>query len=114
MSVFGLSGDAAIPLVLGNLLNIYAAIGSILTLDLTVKEVFMIALDALVFTVCCWKWSCRKSGVKLWIVLVVRYGLAIISAIVINLVWQGGSEPAQFGFVSNELQQRSNGLDANH
>ena len=44
MSIFGLSGDAAIPLVLGNFLNLYAAIGSILTLDLTVKEVFIIAV----------------------------------------------------------------------
>jgi spore maturation protein SpmB len=41
MSWFGLSGDAAIPLVLGNFLNLYAAIGAILTLDLTVKEVFI-------------------------------------------------------------------------
>ena len=44
MSIFGLSGDAAIPLVLGNFLNLYAAIGAILTLDLTVKEVFIIAV----------------------------------------------------------------------
>ncbi len=105
MSVFGLSGDAAIPLVLGNLLNIYAAIGAILTLDLTVKEVFTIALMlSFAHSMFLESGVVVKVGVKLWIVLLVRYGLAILSGIVVNLVWQGGSQPAQFGFVSNELQ----------
>ena len=44
MNLIGLSGDTAIPLVLGNFLNLYAAIGAILTLDLTVKEVFIVAV----------------------------------------------------------------------
>ena len=38
MSIFGLSGDAAIPLVLGNFLNLYAAIGAILTLGFNGKR----------------------------------------------------------------------------
>lgn len=32
MGIFGLSGEAAIPLVIGNFLNLYAGIGAILTL----------------------------------------------------------------------------------
>ena len=40
----GLSGEAAIPLVLGNALNLFAGIAGILSLDLTVKEVFIIAV----------------------------------------------------------------------
>src|SRR6478609_3723094 len=44
MSIFGLSGDAAIPLVLGNALNLYAGIAGILSLELTVKEVFILAV----------------------------------------------------------------------
>ena len=44
MGIFGLSGDAAIPLVLGTFLNLYAAIAGILSVDLTVKEVFIIAV----------------------------------------------------------------------
>ena len=44
MGIFGLSGEAAIPLVLGNMLNLYAGIAGILTLDLTVKEVFILAV----------------------------------------------------------------------
>lgn len=100
MGLVGLSGDAAIPLVLGTFLNLYGAIGAILTLDLTVKEVFMIAVmlsfshNLLVETS-----VAIKVGVKLWVVLLVRLGLALLSAIIINLVWQGGDQLAQYGFI---------------
>ena len=50
MRLIGLPGDAAIPLVLGNFLNLYAAIAGILTLDLTVKEVFILGYDAIFLT----------------------------------------------------------------
>lgn len=101
MSVFGLSGEAAIPLVLGNLLNLYAAIGGILTLELTVKEVFIIAVmlsfshNLLIETS-----VALKSGVKLWVVLSVRIGLALVAAFIINLVWPGGSEMVQYGLIT--------------
>ena len=77
MSIFGLSGDAAIPLVLGNFLNLYAAIGAILTLDLTVKEVFTIAVMFRFHSMLIETSVAIKAGVKLWIVLLVRYGLAV-------------------------------------
>lgn len=101
MKIFGLSGDAAIPLVLGNFLNLYAGIGAILTLDLTVKEVFIIAVmlsfshNLLVESSIAY-----RVGVKLWVMLSVRIGLAIISAIIINLVWKGGSEAAKYGLIA--------------
>jgi hypothetical protein len=108
MSLLGLSGDAAIPLVIGNFLNLYAAIGAILTLDLTVKEVFIIAVmlsfshNMLVETS-----VAVKVGVKLWIIVLVRLGLAFLSAIVINLVWNGGSEMAQYGMISPKSEEVS-------
>ncbi|MEH6987010.1 nucleoside recognition domain-containing protein [Cytobacillus firmus] len=108
MNLIGLSGDAAIPLVLGNFLNLYAGIGAILTLDLTVKEVFIIAVmlsfshNMLIET-----GVALKVGVKLWVVLTVRFGLALLSAIVINLVWQGGSETAKYGFIPAKEEQVS-------
>lgn len=103
MAILGLSGDAAIPLVLGNFINIYAALGAIFTIDLTVKEVFILAVmlsfsHALIIE----SSVAAKVGVKLWITLVVRLGLAIFSAIVINLVWQGGGEVAKYGFFQSE------------
>lgn len=101
MGIFGLSGEAAIPLVLGNFLNLYAGIGAILTLDLTVKEVFILAImlsfshNLLVEST-----VAAKVGLKIWVILLVRLGLAIFSGIVINLAWNGGQELAQYGLVS--------------
>lgn len=101
MGIFGLSGDAAIPLVLGNFLNLYAAIGAMLTIDLSVKEVFIIAVMlSFSHNMLVESSVAIKVGVKLWIALTVRIGLAIFSGIVINLVWQGGSERAQYGLVT--------------
>ncbi|WP_197969821.1 nucleoside recognition domain-containing protein [Mesobacillus harenae] len=106
MSLLGLSGDAAIPLVLGNLLNLYAAIGAILTLDLTVKEVFIIAVMlSFSHNLLVESGVALKVGVRLWIVLTVRIGLALVSGFVINLVWHGGSELAQYGFIPPKEQQ---------
>ncbi|OKL36440.1 nucleoside recognition domain-containing protein [Domibacillus mangrovi] len=100
MGIFGLSGDAAIPLVLGNVLNLYAAIGAILSLDLTVKEVFIVAM-MLSFSHNLFIEStvALKVGVKIWVVLAVRLGLAFIAGVLINFVWHGGSERAQYGMV---------------
>ncbi|WP_102273839.1 nucleoside recognition domain-containing protein [Cytobacillus massiliigabonensis] len=100
MNLIGLSGDTAIPLVLGNFLNLYAAIGAILTLDLTVKEVFIVAVMlSFSHNMLIESSVAVKVGVKLWIGVAVRLGLALISAIVINLVWQGGSEIAKYGMI---------------
>ncbi|NMH68949.1 hypothetical protein HF072_09125 [Bacillus sp. RO3] len=100
MKLLGLSGDAAIPLVLGNFLNLYAGIGGILSLDLTVKEVFIIAV-MLSFSHNLFIEStvAAKVGVKIWLIVAVRIGLALISAAVINLVWKGGSEMAKYGMM---------------
>lgn len=105
MKVIGLSGEAAIPLVLGNSLNLYAAIGAILTLDLTVKEVFILAV-MLSFSHNLFVESAvaLKVGIRMSVVLAVRIGLAIFSAVVINLLWQGGENPAQYGLVSAPSQ----------
>lgn len=101
MKGLGLSGDAAIPLVLGNFLNLYAAIGAILSFDFTVKEVFILAVmlsfshNLLIETA-----VALKVGVRLWVVLAVRFGLAVLSAVMINLVWRGGGELAKYGLIS--------------
>jgi hypothetical protein len=103
MNLFGLSGDAAIPLVLGNFLNLYAGIGGILSLDLTVKEVFIIAVMlSFSHNLLIESSVAAKVGVKIWIIVLVRVGLAILSAFVINLVWNGGGELAQYGMMPSQ------------
>ena len=98
MGLLGLRGEAAIPLVLGNALNLYAGIAGILSLELTVKEVFILAtMLSFSHNIFIETGVALRVGVKIWIVLVVRFGLAIMSAIIINLVWQGGGEVAKYG-----------------
>ncbi|MEK3798525.1 nucleoside recognition domain-containing protein [Peribacillus sp. FSL H8-0477] len=105
MNLLGLPGDAAIPLVLGNFLNLYAGIGAILTLDLTVKEVFILAtMLSFSHNLLIESGVAMKVGVKLWVILTVRIGLALVSAVVINLVWHGGAETAKYGFISKQVE----------
>lgn len=110
MKWLGLPGEAAVPLVLGNALNLYAGIAGILSLELTVKEVFIIAV-MLSFSHNLFIESgvATSVGVKLWVVLVVRIGLAVVSAIIINLVWSGGGEIAQYGLVQ-PAEPQANGF----
>lgn len=113
MNLIGLSGDAAIPLVLGNFLNLYAGIGAILTLELTVKEVFIIAV-MLSFSHNMFIESgvAVKVGVKLWVIVTVRIGLALVSAFIINLVWKGGAELAEYGFAGGSNTESVSGIGA--
>lgn len=103
MSWFGLGGEAAIPLVLGNVLNLYAALGAIAALDLTVKQAFIIAImlsfshNMFIETA-----LCRKVGVAVWIPVVVRGGLAVFSGLMVNALWQGGSNPAVINLIASE------------
>jgi hypothetical protein len=105
MSLFGLSGDAAIPIVLGNFLNLYAGIAGILSVDLTVKEVFIIAVMlSFAHNLFIESSVAIKVGVKVWVMILVRIGLAIISALIINLFWQGGYQLAQYGMIAPEQE----------
>ncbi|MRG27895.1 nucleoside recognition domain-containing protein [Laceyella tengchongensis] len=101
MSVFGLGGEAAIPLVLGNVLNLYAALGAMQAVDLTVKQAFILAV-MLSFSHNMFIESavCRRVGVATWAVITVRMGLAVVSALIINWTWAGGGEPIAQGVVA--------------
>jgi hypothetical protein len=48
MEALGLPGDAAVPLVVGYVLNIYAAVGSMQALDLTARQVTILAIAILI------------------------------------------------------------------
>lgn len=106
MKWIGLPGDAAIPLVLGNLLNLYAGIGAILTLDLTVKEVLILAVMlSFSHNLLIESTVASRTGMSIALMVVVRLSLAIIAALLIHHLWQGGSETAQYGFVSSSSEQ---------
>lgn len=48
MTALGLPGDAAVPLVVGYVLNIYAAVGAMQALDLTAGQVTVLAIAILI------------------------------------------------------------------
>ncbi len=101
MKGFGLPGEAAIPLVLGKILNLYAAIGAIISLDLTVKNVFILAVmlsfshNLIVETA-----VAKKIGIRPIVPIALRLGLAFTAGFMINMVWHGGQEIAQFTTVA--------------
>lgn len=87
MNVVGLPGEAAIVIVLGNMVNLYAAIGAIATLTLTAKEITIIAV-MLSFSHSLFMETAvaRKTGMNVLIVLVIRFSLAIASGIILNIL----------------------------
>ncbi len=112
MRIFGLSGDASIPLVLGNFLNLYAGIGAMLSLDLTVKEVFILAVMlSFSHNLLIESSVAAQVGVRISLMIAVRLGLAALSAIVIHLIWKGGGEAAQFGMAPPQSAARDGWAD---
>lgn len=101
MKWIGLPGEAAVPLILGNLLNLYAGIGAIVSFDFTVKEVFIMAvMMSFSHNLIIESTLAAKVGVKWWILVLVRMLLALTAAFAVNLLWKGGSELARYGLIT--------------
>jgi hypothetical protein len=101
MGLVGLPNEAAIPLALGNLIGLYAAIGAMLTMELTVKQVFILAV-MLSFSHMLPVESaiCRRIGVSALLVVSFRISLALAAAVAIDMSWSGGDEVARYGLVA--------------
>ncbi|KPU26836.1 nucleoside recognition protein [Caloranaerobacter sp. TR13] len=87
MNILGLPGEAAIVLVLGNVLNLYAALGAVSTLTLTAKQYTIIAV-MLSFSHSLFMETAvaKKIGISALGVVLLRLTLAILSGIILNLV----------------------------
>ncbi len=87
MNIFGLPGKAAIVIVLGNVLNLYAAIGAIASISLSVKQITIIAI-MLSFSHSLFVETAvaKRAGISGLLIVFIRISLAIISGIVFNLV----------------------------
>jgi hypothetical protein len=87
MKIFGLPGEAAVVLVLGNLLNLYAGIGAIASLTLTAKQITIIAVMlSFSHSLPVETAVSKKVGVSVLAVVSTRIGLAAVSGIILNLV----------------------------
>ncbi|UOQ94355.1 nucleoside recognition domain-containing protein [Halobacillus shinanisalinarum] len=103
MGWLGLSGEAAVPLVLGNFLNLYAGIAAIISFDFTVKEVLILAIMlSFSHNLLIESTVAKRVGVSWWFVAGVRLSLAFVSAFLINTFWKGGQEQAVYGFAPEQ------------
>lgn len=87
MSLFGLPGEAAIILVIGNVLNIYAALGAMGAISLNAGEITIIAL-MLSFSHSLFIETAvtKKLGVSSWKVIAIRLGLALTGGIILGRI----------------------------
>ena len=87
MKVFNLPGEAAIVLVVGNVLDTYSVVGAIKAIQLTVMEITTLSImisishSLLVETA-----VTKKLGFKVSHALIIRIGLSIIFGIIVGRV----------------------------
>lgn len=87
MSWFGLSGEAAVVLFSGYLVNLYAAAGSIVVLELTAKE---IAICAVMLTFCHSLLVelpiSKKAGSPLSYIFLIRLGCSVAAGLLLGVI----------------------------
>jgi hypothetical protein len=83
MQIFGLPGEAALVLVLGNVVNLYAALGAIAAISLTSGQLTVLAL-MLGFSHSLFVESAvvKQTGVSIRIILTLRLGMMIVVGLV--------------------------------
>jgi len=87
MSLFGLPGELSLALVLGNVLNIYAALGVIVAVGVDAKQLTIISVMLLFSHSLPIELSiAKKTGVRVAGIAILRIGAAIISGIVLNII----------------------------
>ncbi len=87
MRLFGLSGEAALPLVLGNMINLYAAIGAITSLHLSSREITILAVMLLIsHNLLVESAVAGRTGVNALAMTCFRLGLSFLCGVFLNLV----------------------------
>lgn len=87
MKYIGLPGEASLALVVGNVLNIYGALGVMSSLQLNAKEINIIALMLLLsHTIIVESAVAGKCGINPWFIGLSRIILAILAGIILNIV----------------------------
>lgn len=89
MGLLGLPGEAATALVLGNVLNLYAAIGAMGALNLNTREVTVLALVLLIsHNIFVETAVSKKTGIKVKSLVVIRIFGGFLSGMLLNWGWQ--------------------------
>jgi len=89
MSIFGLPGEAALSLVAGYLINMYAAIAVLTPLGLPAKDVTVVALMlGICHSLTMETPITKKTGAHASLLLLVRIALSLFSGVVLHLLWK--------------------------
>ena len=87
MAIFGLPGEAMLALLTGYLLNLYGAIGVMVGLDLSVREVTILGtMLALAHSLIIEAAVIKKVSGKLFSLVALRVGLSIFVGVILNLL----------------------------
>ena len=88
MEFLGLPGEAVMGVVLGNVLNLYAAIGAITPLELDQKQMTVFALFLLLsHSLPIEAAVSRMAGVKVWPFVILRLVVGFFLAAGLNFFW---------------------------
>lgn len=89
MVIFGLPGESALGLMAGYFINLYAAIAVITPLQLSPKEMTIIALMlGIAHSLPVETGVTRQTGVNAWLMLAARLIFSLFAGIVMNLIWK--------------------------
>ncbi len=89
MGLFGLPGEAALGLIAGYLINLYAAIAVLTPLDLSTKDITIMALMlGISHALPVETPVTQKTGVNGWVMLAVRIILSLFSGVLLNILWK--------------------------
>ncbi|WP_031515785.1 nucleoside recognition domain-containing protein [Desulfofalx alkaliphila] len=85
MHYLGLPGEASLAIIMGYFLNIYAAIGVMVSLSLTHKQITILAVMLLIcHSIFVETAICKRTGVNGTPIVIIRLVLSILSAVVLN------------------------------
>jgi hypothetical protein len=86
-SVVGLPGEASLALILGALVNLYAAIGAMAGIDLTPEQVTVLSMMLLTCHSLPMETTVtQRLGLPVWLAIGVRASIALLVGFVLNLL----------------------------
>lgn len=87
MAWLGLPGEAVVVILLGNIINLYGAIGAISGLELTGREITILGgMLTISHSLPMETTIIKKSGVPVALLLAIRMGLSFVLGVVLNVI----------------------------
>ncbi|AEF94429.1 nucleoside recognition domain protein [Desulfotomaculum nigrificans CO-1-SRB] len=87
MEYVGLPGEASLAIVVGNAINIYAALGVITSLHLNAREITIIAMMLLMsHTIFVESAVAGKCGINPWFIGLGRFAIGIAAGFILNII----------------------------